>query len=194
MCALRQVRCSAGLLCTAAALLFVQSAWAQTMSMSSSYRPGDARLDGSFLGGGLRRLGGIGAVPDSLSAKYYSQIGISQMMPIYGSIQHHHQQQQSGNRTPKNLFDDYYRAGGDTPLPVDRLKATSSLVQVTKGGDTPLPVDRPEATSPLVQVTKRRTLPPSEGVAVEEEDWPADEKLPDAVAGYLDNRGEFHEY
>jgi len=113
----------------------------------------------------------MGAVPDSLSAKYYSQIGVSQMMPIYGSSQQQ-QQQQSGNRTPKNLFDDYYRAGGDKPLPAVR----------------------PKATTPLVQVAKRRTLPPSEGVAVEEEDWPAAEKLPDAVAGYLDNRGEFHEY
>jgi len=37
-------------------------------------------------------------------------------------------------------------------------------------------------------------LPPSDGVEVVDEDWPAEEKRADAAEGWMDNRGEFQAY
>merc|ERR1712187_685590 len=37
-------------------------------------------------------------------------------------------------------------------------------------------------------------LPPSDGIEVVDEDWPADEKRQDAAEGWVDNRGEFQHY
>merc|ERR1712048_444541 len=83
-----------------------------------------------------------------------------------------------------------------------RSSATRVNPTATPGTVPPVQVDsvttqrRFKATeqTPVIRPKPTWTLPSSEGVEVVEEDWPAEDKLPDAASGWLDNRGDFHEY
>jgi hypothetical protein len=83
------------------------------------------------------------------------------------------------------------------PRARDWASRASPGATVSQTEANPIATSQPfkaKQSPPGIQAKPTWTLPPSDGVEVVDEDWPAEEKLLDAASGWWDNRGEFQEY
>merc|ERR1712048_1245483 len=102
------------------------------------------------------------------------------------------------------------RGGVELIVPKLRPSKPPSTAQTSARGSMATSPSTPQVTKQAQGVTKQSPplrqsmlvqrpvqwwrLPPSDGVEVVDEDWPAEEKRADAAEGWMDNRGEFQAY
>merc|ERR1712187_599276 len=78
----------------------------------------------------------------------------------------------------------------------DSIATSPSTPQVAHRAAQNSPSPRPSSRQSIIarRPVQWWRLPPSDGIEVVDEVWPADEKRQDAAVGWVDNRGEFQNY